>query len=195
MQDPTRCRGIDVFANRSLANATRRRTYAQLVADYLRTLKALDDGVGRVLRRVDDDTLVLYTSDHGYFLGEHGCYDKRLMLDEAIRVPFVVREPRVTTLRRASRSVPRAARDAGALPGRAETAARGVSSALRRRRAHAPGLRRAALETRLRRRFLTGRARGQEGDDGDHFVLPLLRRGHEGAGGAAGAAVARRHSQ
>jgi arylsulfatase A-like enzyme len=71
MQHPTRCRGIDVFANRSLANATRRRTYAQLVADYLRTLKALDDGVGRVLRRVDDEnTLVLYTSDHGYFLGE-----------------------------------------------------------------------------------------------------------------------------
>ena len=55
MQRPTRCRGIDVFANRSLANATRRRTYAQLVADYLETLKALDDGVGRVLRRVDDD--------------------------------------------------------------------------------------------------------------------------------------------
>ena len=72
MQRPTRCRGIDVFANRSVANATRRRTYAQLVADYLRTLKALDDGVGRVLRRVDDEnTLVLYTSDHGYFLGEH----------------------------------------------------------------------------------------------------------------------------
>ena len=72
MQRPTRCRGIDVFANRSLANSTRRRTYAQLVADYLRTLKALDDGVGRVLRRVDDEnTLVLYTSDHGYFLGEH----------------------------------------------------------------------------------------------------------------------------
>ena len=74
MQHPTRCRGVDVFANRSLANATRRRTYAQLVADYLRTLKALDDGVGRVLRRVDDEnTLVLYTSDHGYFLGEHQC--------------------------------------------------------------------------------------------------------------------------
>ena len=194
MQDTTRCRGIDVFANRSLANATRRRTYAQLVADYLRTLKALDDGVGRVLRRVDDDTLVLYTSDHGYFLGEHGCYDKRLMLDEAIRVPFVVREPRVTTLQRVSWYVPRAARNAGALPSRAETAARGVSSALRRRRTDAPGLRRAARETLLRRRFLTESARDQEGDDGDHFVLPLLRRGHEGAGGAAGAAVARRHS-
>ena len=102
MQRPTRCRGIDVFANRSLANSTRRRTYAQLVADYLRTLKALDDGVGRILRRVDDDTLVLYTSDHGYFLGEHGCYDKRLMLDEAIRVPWIIRYPAALKPRRAS---------------------------------------------------------------------------------------------
>ena len=195
MQRPTRCRGIDVFANRSLANSTRRRTYAQLVADYLRTLKALDDGVGRVLRRVDDEnTLVLYTSDHGYFLGEHGCYDKRLMLDEAIRVPFVVREPRVTTLQRVSRYSPRAARNAGAIPGCAEVAARDVSSPLRRRRAHYLRLRRAARETRLRRRVIEARARGQEGDDGDDFILPLLRRGHESKGDTTGAAVARRHS-
>ena len=127
MQHPTRCRGIDVFANRSVANATRRRTYAQLVADYLRTLKALDDGVGRVLRRVDDDdTLVLYTSDHGYFLGEHGCYDKRLMLDEAIA--------RALDHSLSSRS------------SQAQTS--DVPGALRRRRAHAPGLRRAAIEKR-----------------------------------------------
>ena len=171
MQRPTRCRGIDVFANRSLANATRRRTYAQLVADYLRTLKALDDGVGRVLRRVDDENArALHERPRIARRSRRGgrastaATTSGLMLDEAIQL----------------------LRSFG-IPPVLKPQTHGVLGALRRRRAHAPGLRRAALETRLRRRFLTVKALAdKKGDDGEHFVLPLLRRGHEGAGDAAG---------
>lgn len=61
--------------------------------------RCIDDNVGRVLDYLDEaglaeDTLVIYTSDQGFFLGDHGWYDKRFMYEESLRMPFVVRYPR-----------------------------------------------------------------------------------------------------
>lgn len=66
---------------------------------YLRTIASIDESVGRVLGYLDDhglarDTLVIYTSDQGFFLGEHGWYDKRFMYEESFQMPFLVRYPR-----------------------------------------------------------------------------------------------------
>jgi arylsulfatase A-like enzyme len=68
--------------------------------NYFRCISAVDDNVGRVLQTLDelkltDDTLVIYTSDNGYYLGEHGLGDKRSAYDESLRIPFVVRYPKL----------------------------------------------------------------------------------------------------
>ena len=67
--------------------------------DYLATVAALDEGIGRVLDRLDEEgltenTIVIYTSDQGFYLGEHGWYDKRFMYEESLRMPLVMRYPR-----------------------------------------------------------------------------------------------------
>lgn len=72
--------------------------YQRYMADYLRTVQAIDDGVGTVLDELDElgiaeNTIVVYTSDQGFFLGDHGWYDKRLMFDESLRMPMLVRWP------------------------------------------------------------------------------------------------------
>jgi arylsulfatase A-like enzyme len=77
----------------------RRWGYQRYIKDYLRVIASVDDNVGRVLDRLDaegiaDDTMVIYTSDQGFFLGDHGWYDKRFMYEESLRMPFVVRYPR-----------------------------------------------------------------------------------------------------
>jgi len=77
----------------------RRATYQKLVKDFLRCVAAIDENIGRVLEYLDEhqlteDTVVIYTSDQGYFLGEHNYFDKRFMLEESLRMPFVVRYPR-----------------------------------------------------------------------------------------------------
>ena len=66
--------------------------------DYLATVAALDENIGRVLDYLDaeglaDDTIVVYTSDQGFYLGEHGWYDKRFMYEESLRMPLVMRYP------------------------------------------------------------------------------------------------------
>jgi len=73
--------------------------YQRYIKDYLRCVASVDDNVGRVLDYLDrkglsDDTIVIYTSDQGFFLGDHGWYDKRFMYEESLRMPFVVRYPR-----------------------------------------------------------------------------------------------------
>ena len=73
--------------------------YQRYIKDYLRVVAAVDDNVGRVLDYLDeqglaDDTIVIYTSDQGFFLGDHGWYDKRFMYEESLRMPFVIRYPR-----------------------------------------------------------------------------------------------------
>jgi len=79
--------------------AARKRTYQKLAKDVLRCVAAIDENIGRVLKYLDEnklaqDTVLIYTSDQGYFLGEHNYFDKRFMLEESLRMPFVVRYPR-----------------------------------------------------------------------------------------------------
>ncbi|MFW5980907.1 MAG: sulfatase [Halanaerobiaceae bacterium] len=72
--------------------------YQQYIKDYLRCIAAVDDNVGRLLDYLDkenltENTLVVYTSDQGFFLGDHGWFDKRFFYEESLRMPFVVRYP------------------------------------------------------------------------------------------------------
>lgn len=72
--------------------------YQRYMQDYLATVQSVDDSVGRVLAHLDKaglarNTMVIYTSDQGFFLGDHGLFDKRFMYEESIRMPFLVRWP------------------------------------------------------------------------------------------------------
>ena len=72
--------------------------YQRYIKDYLRTVQAMDDGIGRVLDYLDaheltDNTIVIYSSDQGFYLGEHGWYDKRWMFEESFKMPFLIRWP------------------------------------------------------------------------------------------------------
>ncbi len=65
---------------------------------YLRTIQSIDDNVGRMLDYLDeqglaDSTMVIYSSDQGFFLGEHGWFDKRFMYEESFQMPLLVRYP------------------------------------------------------------------------------------------------------
>ncbi len=73
--------------------------YQKYLKDYLRTVKGVDDSVGRLLDYLEqegilDDTLIIYTSDQGMFLGEHDYIDKRWIYDEALQMPFLARYPK-----------------------------------------------------------------------------------------------------
>lgn len=72
--------------------------YQRYMQDYLGTVAAVDDGVGRMLNflkenGLDQNTIVVYTSDQGFYLGEHGWFDKRFMYEESLRTPLLVRYP------------------------------------------------------------------------------------------------------
>lgn len=74
--------------------------YRRYLQDYLACAASLDENVGRLLDRLDReglarDTLVVYASDNGFFLGEHGWYDKRFMYEPALRIPLLARWPAV----------------------------------------------------------------------------------------------------
>jgi len=74
--------------------------YQRYVKDYLRCIQAVDDGVGAMLDYLDEsgltkDTIVIYSSDQGFYLGEHGWYDKRWMFEESLLMPFLIRWPGV----------------------------------------------------------------------------------------------------
>ncbi len=76
--------------------------YQHFIKRYLSVVASVDDNIGRILDYLDDekiadDTIVVYTSDQGFFLGEHGWFDKRFMYDEPLRMPFIVRYPRAIT--------------------------------------------------------------------------------------------------
>ncbi len=75
--------------------------YQRYMHDYLGCIKAVDENVGRLLRFLDDEkladnTIVVYTSDQGFYLGEHGWFDKRWIFEESLRTPLLVRWPGVT---------------------------------------------------------------------------------------------------
>ncbi|MBT1685879.1 sulfatase family protein [Dawidia soli] len=73
--------------------------YQRFMEDYLRCVRSVDDNIGRVLKYLDDkgladNTIVVYMSDQGVYLGEHGLYDKRFMYEESFRTPMLIRYPR-----------------------------------------------------------------------------------------------------
>jgi len=72
--------------------------YQRYMHDYLGSVQAVDDSVGRILDYLDqnqlsENTIVIYSSDQGFYLGEHGWYDKRWMFEESLKMPFLVRWP------------------------------------------------------------------------------------------------------
>jgi arylsulfatase A-like enzyme len=75
--------------------------YQRYMQDYLGCISSVDDNIGRVLDYLDEsglaeNTIVVYTSDQGFYLGEHGWFDKRFIYDESFKTPLMVRWPGVT---------------------------------------------------------------------------------------------------
>ena len=73
--------------------------FNRYLKDYLRTIQSVDDSVGDVLDYLDqegltENTIVVYTSDQGFYLGEHGWFDKRFMYEESLRTPLLMRYPK-----------------------------------------------------------------------------------------------------
>ncbi|MAZ42032.1 MAG: sulfatase [Cyclobacteriaceae bacterium] len=72
--------------------------YQRYIQDYLACISSIDDNVGRVLDYLDDsglaeNTIVIYTSDQGFYLGEHGWFDKRFIYNESFKIPLLIRWP------------------------------------------------------------------------------------------------------
>ena len=72
--------------------------YQRYMEDYLGTIKSVDRNIGRLLSYLDaneltENTMVIYTSDQGFYLGEHGWFDKRFMYEESFRTPLLIRYP------------------------------------------------------------------------------------------------------
>ena len=73
--------------------------YQRYMKDYLKCILSVDENVGRLLDYLDEsglaeNTVVVYTSDQGFYLGEHGWYDKRFMYEESLSMPLVMRYPK-----------------------------------------------------------------------------------------------------
>lgn len=90
---PEHLRGAESTVERTRWN------YQRYMRDYLQCIQSIDDNVGRVLDYLDEhglgeNTIVVYTSDQGFFLGDHGWYDKRFIYDESLQMPFLIRWPR-----------------------------------------------------------------------------------------------------
>lgn len=91
---------INEFKNADLENeALAKWKYQRYMQDYLSTIQSVDDGVGEVLDYLDannltENTIVVYTSDQGFYLGEHGWFDKRFMYEESFRTPILMRYPK-----------------------------------------------------------------------------------------------------
>ena len=73
--------------------------YQRYLKDYLRCIKSIDDEVGRLIAYLEkeglmDNTLIVYTSDQGFYMGEHGWFDKRFMYEESFRTPLIMRYPK-----------------------------------------------------------------------------------------------------
>ena len=80
-------------------NDKRHFIYQIYIKDYLRCIAGIDENVGRLLDYLDkngltENTIVVYTGDQGFFLGEHGWFDKRLMYEESLRMPLLIRYPK-----------------------------------------------------------------------------------------------------
>jgi arylsulfatase A-like enzyme len=78
--------------------ALKRWKFKRYMQDYLACVQSVDDNIGRFLEFLDknglaENTIVIYTSDQGFFLGEHNFFDKRFMYEESLRMPFLIRWP------------------------------------------------------------------------------------------------------
>lgn len=74
--------------------------YQRYIKNYLRCIRGVDENIGRLLEYLDEsglakNTIVIYASDQGFYLGEHGWYDKRWMFEESLSMPFIIRWPGV----------------------------------------------------------------------------------------------------
>ncbi|MBO9200821.1 MULTISPECIES: sulfatase family protein [Niastella] len=84
--------------------------YQHYMKDYLRCVQSVDDNVGRLMEYLkanglDKNTIIIYTSDQGFFLGEHGWFDKRWMYEESFRTPLIVKWPGVTNKKTVTESM------------------------------------------------------------------------------------------
>ncbi len=83
----------------NLSDEERRKwNYQRFIKNYLRCVKAVDESIGTLMQYLDDaglaeNTIVIYSSDQGFYLGEHGLFDKRWMYEESLRTPLIVRWP------------------------------------------------------------------------------------------------------
>lgn len=73
--------------------------YQRYMKDYMKTVKSMDDNVGKLLAYLEENdllenTLIVYTSDQGFYMGEHGWFDKRFMYDESFSTPLIMRMPK-----------------------------------------------------------------------------------------------------
>ncbi|QTD37683.1 sulfatase [Polaribacter batillariae] len=88
------------FNNKGLDSIQLRKAiYQKFVKDFMRCGAAIDDNIGKLLNYLEEsglaeNTVVIYTADQGYFLGEHGFFDKRLIYEESLRMPFVIQYPK-----------------------------------------------------------------------------------------------------
>ena len=72
--------------------------YQRYIKDYLACIKSVDDNIGRVLEYLDEhglaeNTMIVLTSDQGFYLGDHGFFDKRFIYEESLRMPFIMKYP------------------------------------------------------------------------------------------------------
>ena len=82
----------------SAPEEARKWKYQRFIKDYLACVRSVDDNVGRILDFLDDselsdNTIVFYTGDQGFFLGDHGFFDKRFIYEESFRMPLIIRYP------------------------------------------------------------------------------------------------------
>jgi len=90
----------DLASNRLSDADIVRWKYQRYIKNYLRCVRGMDENIGRVLDYLDESglaksTIVIYASDQGFYLGEHGWYDKRWMFEESLSMPFLIRWPGV----------------------------------------------------------------------------------------------------
>jgi arylsulfatase A-like enzyme len=89
------------MANKPTGKELVRWKYQRYMKNYLRTIRGLDDNIGRMQSYLaesglEENTIVIYSSDQGFYLGDHGWYDKRWMYEESLAMPLIVRWPGVT---------------------------------------------------------------------------------------------------
>lgn len=89
---------VDFYSKDLQGQALDEFKYQRYMRDYAKVVKSLDDNVGRVLdylrdKGLDKNTLIVYTSDQGFYMGEHGWFDKRFMYEESMRTPLIMKLP------------------------------------------------------------------------------------------------------